>query len=327
MTKNSSLKDLVSSVDWGKIMENSDVRNAVIGSALGGLVLGGASLMRDRDPEESKFVPVGDALLGAALGGFAGYGIPKAVELFGDAGKLAPDNDRLEYNYPRNAVIGGGIGVGLGGAGIVTTLAREANALERAARTPESGSTHTRSYNEKLREIADAQRRHEPSSVIAKLQRELDMNDVLNDAGIAKSDRTLARLEADLRRARGTPAASAIATELKDLRALRRERMRGYTSFFDLIRRIGQHGNTIRTRDGSGIAHAVIHPLRWLKSIPFSARNYHGGHIYGFKFLPRMSPGMRMGLRAGKAGLIGAGLGMLAHWLSGPSSRDNFKKD
>ena len=119
-----SLKDLVTSVDWGKMMSNADVRNALVGSALGGLVLGGTSLMADRDPEESKFAPVGDALLGTLLGGVAGYGIPKGLALFHDAGSLAPDDDRLRHGsslVPALLGLGGGAAYVLGG----TELARQ----------------------------------------------------------------------------------------------------------------------------------------------------------------------------------------------------------
>lgn len=76
------LKDHINTVDWSKVMRRGDVQNAAIGSALGGLMLGGASLARDKDPEESKLTPVGDALVGALAGGVAGYGIPKGLSLF-----------------------------------------------------------------------------------------------------------------------------------------------------------------------------------------------------------------------------------------------------
>lgn len=94
-----SIADMAKSVDWSKMLTNQDAKNALIGSALGGLLLGGASLMQKRDPEESRLAPVGDALMGAVLGGVAGYGIPKGLSLFADSGRLAPDSDQLSSGF------------------------------------------------------------------------------------------------------------------------------------------------------------------------------------------------------------------------------------
>lgn len=116
-----TLKNLVTSVDWSKLMSRADTRNALVGSALGGLMLGGASMAQDRDPEESKLTPVGDALMGAVLGGVAGYGIPKGLAMFRDGGgHMAPDNDKLPtglYGYADSASKGAIGGLGLMAAG------------------------------------------------------------------------------------------------------------------------------------------------------------------------------------------------------------------
>lgn len=114
-----SLKKMLKSVDWSKLVSSGDTRNALVGSALGGLMLGGASLMQDRDPEESKAAPVGDALMGALLGGAAGYGIPKGLAMFRDAGHMAPDDDQIRAgsslagNMATGAKWGAGAGAGL----------------------------------------------------------------------------------------------------------------------------------------------------------------------------------------------------------------------
>lgn len=113
-----SLKNLASSVDWSKMVSGADARNAVIGSALGGLLLGGAGLAAERDPEESKYAPVGDALTGALLGGVAGYAVPKGLELFRNSGTLAPDDDRLPASSTgagAAALEGLGVGTAVGG--------------------------------------------------------------------------------------------------------------------------------------------------------------------------------------------------------------------
>ena len=125
-----SLKNMLKSVDWSKMVSGGDARNALVGSALGGLMLGGAGLMQDRDPEESRMAPVGDALMGALLGGAAGYGIPKGLALFRDSGGLAPDDDRIERGGTLgNIASGAGWGAG---SGFAAMLAKDAPAATRA---------------------------------------------------------------------------------------------------------------------------------------------------------------------------------------------------
>ena len=113
-----TLKNMLKSVDWSKLVSSGDAQNALVGSALGGIMLGGASLAQEHDPEEGKSAPVGDALMGALLGGAAGYGIPKGLAMFRDAGHMAPDSDQLSParglvgNTLSAAKLGGGIGTG-----------------------------------------------------------------------------------------------------------------------------------------------------------------------------------------------------------------------
>lgn len=118
-----SLVNMLKSVDWSKLMSSGDAKNALIGSALGGTILGGASLAQDRDPEESKMAPVGDALVGAMLGGAAGYGIPKGLALFRDSGGLAPDGDRAQEPSLLRDMLSAGLSGGAAGVG--TLAARD----------------------------------------------------------------------------------------------------------------------------------------------------------------------------------------------------------
>ena len=321
MIKSSGIKDMASSVDWGKIMSRSDARNALIGTALGALVVGGASMMRDKDPEESKYAPVGDALTGAALGGLAGYGIPKGIELFADSGSLAPDDDRLEYNFPRAATVGAIGGTSAAGASILRTLSNESRRLTESVNKLEPGSSRTAHYNQARAELDAARRRGEPPAKIDSLKRKLLMHDV-TDEGSRRAERILDGLRRRAKRVGGT-AGDALLREYSDLKALRMSSTRGYSSFFDLIKRVGERGDAVRSSNPKGIFHGFIHPIQWLKDIN-SPRHFHTGKL--LRLGPRIGPGLRMALRGGKWGLIGAGLGMLAHWGLGPSSRDNFKK-
>lgn len=112
-----TLKNMLKSVDWSKLVSSGDAKNALIGSALGGIMLGGASLAQDHDPEEGKSAPVGDALMGAILGGAAGYGIPKGLAMFRDAGHMAPDSDQLG---PARGIVGDAMSAAAWGGGIGT---------------------------------------------------------------------------------------------------------------------------------------------------------------------------------------------------------------
>jgi len=308
-----SLKDMVSSVDWSKMMSRSDARNAIIGSALGGLVLGGSSLLGERDPEESKLAPVGDALTGALLGGVAGYAVPKGLAMFRDSGSLAPDNDKLSSNYGRAAGIGAGVGVGATGVGLVKTLRDETQRLGGLAvsKRTDAARDARRLYDEAVRSGASAEIRNA-------LKNRLAMYDATED-GTRRANRILDSLRRRVRSLRGVDAEMAKA-ELKLLGDLRKKMTRGYTSFADLIQQVGAHGNGMPR---SGMLDAILHPRGWLKNWT-SARHYHAGNLLGI--FPKVGPGVRMGLRAGKYGLLGAGGAMLLHKLLGPSTQPNYKK-
>ena len=160
------LKDILASVDWRKMMTGADVRNALIGSALGGLVLGGASYAADRDPEESHTAPVGDALTGALLGAVAGYGVPKGLALFRDSGSLAPDGDRLSSfrlgPLLGAGLLGGGIGSAVVGGSLLKTLYDEDHLLSGAK--DDTVKEHLRSRRETARNSIRRQRLAEQQS-------------------------------------------------------------------------------------------------------------------------------------------------------------------
>lgn len=313
MTKLSGIKDMASSVDWGKIMSGSDARNAVIGSALGGLLVGGASMASDRDPEESKYAPVGDALTGALLGGVAGYGIPKGLALFRDSGSLAPDNDKLRYNFTRAGLFGGAAGAGVIGASAVKTLRREARSRLEALDAGERAAAETRA----AAALASAQRGGNPVD-IARAKNRLAMFGV-----DAEGNRIANELLDDLRRRRvgmRGAAGRALGREIKELTRLRKQMTRGYSSIADLVRQVGETGNGVNR---PGVLDAILHPRKWLRAFS-NQGHYHTGRLLGFG--PKLGAGVRMGLRAGKYGLAGAGAAMLLHKLLGPSTQSNFKK-
>ena len=112
-----TLKNMLKSVDWSKLVSSGDAKNALVGSALGGIMLGGASRGQDHDPGAGKSAPVGDALMGAILGGAAGYGIPKGLAMFRDAGHMAPDSEQLG---PARGLVGDAMSAAAWGGGIGT---------------------------------------------------------------------------------------------------------------------------------------------------------------------------------------------------------------
>lgn len=139
-----SLKKILEQVRGGikRLANDRDVRNAAIGAGIGGLTLGGVHYLSDKDPEDSKYAPLGSALLGAVLGGTAGYAIPKAIRTMrGDgasagassatapkpkpkpvpvAPKAKPTNvGASAREYVEDAAISGGTGAALGGASLI----------------------------------------------------------------------------------------------------------------------------------------------------------------------------------------------------------------
>ena len=310
-----SLKDMISSVDWRKMLNSQDAKNALIGSALGGLMLGGAGLMADRDPEESRFAPVGDALAGMLLGGVAGYGIPKGLAMFRDGGSLAPDNDRLQTSRLVPGVAGGLAGAGLVGGGLYKTLDRTARSLGNKAE--QLRAENLANWERSLR---TAQQSGMPQEIIDYYRRGVDMLGK-GPAGVAKANATLDALRTriwQLRRSGAAAEADRLTGNLRDLVGLHNTARRGYASFSDLIKEVGNRGNQLNKPSGFGGIR------RWVKDWT-SAKHYHTGKLMGIG--PRVGTLGRMGLRAGGYGLAGAALGSLV-WpkIVGPSSHNNFKE-
>ena len=98
----------------GKITIPDGVRNAVIGSALGALVMGAnRALSKDEDDDSTV---AGEALRGAIGGGVAGYAIPEGVSRFA---KFLNDGNSGTFDWT-NAALGGGataVATGTVGAG------------------------------------------------------------------------------------------------------------------------------------------------------------------------------------------------------------------
>ncbi len=326
-----SLKDLVGSVDWRKALTSSDARNALIGSALGGALLGGASLMQDRDPEESKFAPVGDALMGAVLGGVAGYGIPKGMALLSDGGSLAPDGDTLKSNY---------LGWGLGGAAAGTGVSAIAlhKALDRARGRLLSKANKNIAGERELRfgNAMDARARGASPGVIKKMD---ELAAMVNDNAV-EADSILSRY----RRARIRALFNGdmktwgnIGDRLSELKQVRNNATRGYVGFRDLMDEvarepIGRHAGRPRN-----IFTSMLNRT-WRKGQTGQFFT-HGGHyrprsLFGlFNHIPLgrgraitlSEPAARAFVRGGKYALGGTALALLAHKLLGPSASSNYK--
>ena len=312
-----SLKDLISSVDWSKMVSGSDARNALIGSALGGLLLGGAGLMAKRDPEESKYAPVGDALMGALLGGVAGYGIPKGLALFRDSGRLAPDNDKLRYNY-----LGWGLGGATAGAlgmgyGLRKTLLRTAGALKQEGDADLAADKRRAQF-----QYEGAVNNGRPASVQDFYKRRLDLFSATPTEAqtiIADRRRVLLRLIKEKK----WNEARTVWGEISELKKLHHRIGRGYGSFTDLIRAVGKAGDNAG-EVGARVFDPILHPKTWFERFN-DVRHYNTGPLLGG--VARSVPaGVRMGLRVGKYGAVGGALGLLAARLFGPSSHNNFKE-
>lgn len=334
-----SIKDMLQSVDWKKALSSKDARNALVGSALGGLVLGGTGLLAERDPEESKAAPVRDALMGMLLGGVAGYGIPKGISLFLDSGGLAPDNDVLRHSYGKHALVGGGMGVGAAGLAAWRTLhnvargmrpddAARAKGFENAKdafRLAQSGGQVGPSDLERLRRGVYA---HHTDAVAA-----YDFLDNLRD------QRALAARRGD------AAAVAKYEAAIRDFKDMRLKATRGYSRFADLLDQVGRQGLKEKTglldrllfatRPGASnpqaglIRRMLSGGRRAVGDFVANPRNYNGGSLY-FGRGPRLpiagNAGLRMLRRAGRWGAAGALGAVLLHKLVGPSASDNFKK-
>lgn len=336
-----SFKDMVQSVDWGKVFSGKDARNAAIGSALGGLMVGGAGLMAERDPEESRLAPVGDALTGALLGGVAGYGIPKGVAMFLDAGSLAPDGDTLRHHYGKSALVGGTLGVGAAGLSIKKTLADVARSLRPSAEQRATAEALS------LATLRRAQAARRDPALIDQLNQQYKAS--LTDEGAVRAYTDSLRKERLNALRRGDAhEASRLGRRLKAFKRMRNRETRGYSSFWDLLGATGRQGGAIRSRSllerilgvadeaasqGTEASKGILSRLKGFFSSKAkdlaSPRHYHNGALfrgYGLKLTSAPSAGLRMLKRTGTWGLGGAAAAMLLHKFLGPDPSSNFKK-
>jgi hypothetical protein len=316
-----SIKDLVTSVDWKKMLSSPDTRNALIGSALGAAMLGGAGLMQKRDPEESKLAPVGDALTGALLGGVAGYGIPKSLALFRDPGGLAPDGDTLKTNYLGWGLGGAAAGAGVFGGSLYKTLGRA-----KAIRLEAANRDYDNEVARALTEMADAERNNASYGVRERTRKQFAM--LMKDrAGKRDAEQILARYRGRILRAltrRDRQTARDNWDALRQLVNYRNERLRGYRGFQDLLEYAAE--------EQGGKAVGAFGWLRdkLLRTGTTGPGFTHGAHYaakapwwtFGAKVL---GPRDRALVRGGKYAIGGALLAMLAHKLTGAGSANNYK--
>ena len=319
-----SLTDLVKSVDWSKVMSGADARNALIGSALGGAVLGGMGLMQDRDPEESKFAPVGDALLGTVLGGVAGYGIPKAFALIRDSGALAPDNDQLKSNYLGYGLGGAAAGAGAFGVSLNKTLDRARVQLGRMARKNFDAKQTMAQTREAM-----ARLHGKSKAVIDSLADEASMwsrTPADAEAALAVHRRGIVKA---LREGRWSDAKAGW-ERFKELSDLRKRAIRGYSGGLAGIRELlGQASkqpiNT--TNRPMGLLRSLLTGrFRGPGSFATHGAHYVAKAPWWTLGLKTVGSGPRALARGGKYALGGAALGMLLHKMLGPSATNNYKK-
>lgn len=329
-----SIKGMIDSVDWGKMLSGPDARNALIGTALGGALLGGASMMQERDPEESKFVPVRDALVGALLGGVAGYGIPKGLALFRDPGSLAPDNDVLKSNY-----LGWGAGGALAGAGTVglslhKTLDRARDRLR--ARAAEGLPELQRTTAFKFRNPGRG------DDIVQLALRDNIVNGTPDDAVRIITRLRREKYAAMLRRDKA--AAKRAGELLSEAVKVRNEATRGYQGFRDLMAEAARESVTDASKPRGLIMTLLSKPWKRIKGVGGHSFS-HGAHYApkatfgiwdniklpnkGFlkgRRIPLSAPHARAVIRGGKYAAGGALLGMLAHKFFGPTASDNYRK-
>lgn len=315
-----SIKDLVGSVDWRKMLSGADTRNALIGSALGATLLGGAGLMQKRDPEESKFAPVGDALMGAVLGGVAGYGIPKGLSLFRDAGALAPDGDVLKSNYLGAGVAGGLAGAGLFGGSLYRTLSRNMGHLRRTAQRALPGRV-----DKVEAELEAALGRHAPRAEVRRITERLSM--LRKDP--YQAEQTLAGYRRRWLKAKlqgNAVKAERFADRIKDLKQFRNTHVRGFNGWSDLMKHVAEEPAGVAA--ASGKTKGLLRSLLSGRPSGPGMFSTHGGHYASkalFRVGPVVTPRFRPLVRGGKYAVGGALLGMLAHKLVGPSASNNYK--
>lgn len=327
---NESLKNMLSSVDWSKMMSGSDARNAIIGSALGGTLLGGASLFRDKDPEEDKGVPVRDALLGAVLGGAAGYGIPKALSLYRDSGSLAPNNDMIG-KHPALDVLGATAKGGVLGA---------------VAVLPGAGYHYIDSWRKEM-DAADAVRKLElvraKRSLLDKWRAYKANRDPVTAANLANEARIASahglggkHITSNLRAAvmgdlKTVGASLDYRKTMKDLKGVANSAGVSPTQR-QAAKNLIKNLKRLRSRDSMGFL-GIPGLFTRHKGITYrlsreaaKAKYPTGikGLLTGLGAKANYKSLKTLGRAAGKYGLIGAGLAGLGRYLLGPSANDNY---
>lgn len=342
-----SIADMAKSVDWSKMLTNQDAKNALIGSALGGLLLGGASLMQKRDPEESRLAPVGDALMGAVLGGVAGYGIPKGLSLFADSGRLAPDSDQLSSGFGSWAKpVAGLAGIGAA-AGAGRNLVAAVPGLFRAKWRLNEGAEDVRAPTHQGYAEAYPKAQEEYQKARAAAQGgggagAAKLNDArrnLTDARLrevawrgkgesAGYNAEVARIKAMLSRG-SVRANEGVTAELKRrLALLKNERYAalnghrriGNGGFGEILREMSHEpAFTPENKGSAGMLERLMSHFKGTNGSRYALKNWKGGVL---------TPGMRLLRRTAGHGVAGAlaggALGLGLRSLLGPSAKDNF---
>ena len=323
-----SLKKMLSSVDWSKAMTGGDARNALIGSALGGLMLGGASMASERDPEESKLTPVNDALMGALLGGAAGYGIPKGLALFSDAGSLAPDDDKLKYNFGRAAAGGATAGTAaLGGFSLFPAFKR---GMSKARGQAIAGTKSTlKTIPAELAKLDKFINEGNRVAAIQAIKDSTELQDYLAATGGSAYYDRLGDLQREIRGTKDAQRLGELKKVMRDLIAKRKMATRGYTDLSDLMERfiVNDHtGQRTKSIFGKLLDNRLVN---WISRGDRNAAKPLFG-TWGAKHLGRfgktLSPRARLLVRGGKWAAGGAALATLLHLLSGPSASRNTSK-
>lgn len=314
-----TLGNMLGSIDWTKLVSGSDARNIGIGSAIGGALLGRASANSYHDPEDDKSAPVKDALIGALAGGVAGYAIPKGVELFGSAGALAPDDDRL--GGPAAAMLyGAGAGTALTGAALVPALATSVVRLGDKAAATRNIARHASfaRFNEM---------RRNPKADRAVLRRLYLQMSAHSDLGENSYGSVLSRLESAVRTSRERGNARAADILSKDIAYLKSKRFtrdfgmrKGIKGLKDIINELPNERIAPAPADAGKLSKIVNYVRRFASGEHYAPKSLSLGNVNFARMLPRH----RIALRAGKHALVGAALGLLGHGILGPSAKNNY---
>lgn len=322
-----SLKDMLSSVDWGKMLSSADTRNALVGSALGAALLGGAGLMQKRDPEESRFAPIGDALTGALLGGVAGYGLPKGLALFRNPGSLSPDGDTLKSNYLGWGLGGAAAGAGLFGASLYKTLDRASNRI-MSANTAAEQAKQIDQLKDNIR-IARRNGSFQDARLMEDALAWLDRKGGGYDRVLSRHRRLMLQL---IHRGEFRGAAD-VYKRLSEIRGRANKIQRGYSGLSDLLLQAADEPIKIGPTPGdvAGKPMGLVRSLltgKFRGKVP-GAYATHGAHYARrapwWRFWSPVGPRGHAMARGGKYAALGLLLGLGAHKFLGPTPSDNYR--